>query len=100
MNLSINAQCQKKRLLDYLKQHTRITTTEARSGLDVMHPAARIQELKEDGCRLSKQATLSTLYFPRFLAFNTVEKSLAFLAHSIRDVFFLPDFQVIMACVA
>ena len=49
MTLSTNALCQKKRLLDYLKQHNRITTLEARTELDVMHPVARIQELKEDG---------------------------------------------------
>jgi hypothetical protein len=30
-------------------QHGRITTLEARTNLDVFHPAARIQELKEQG---------------------------------------------------
>lgn len=49
MNLRANSQCQKQRLLAYLKQHGRITTLEARTNLDVFHPAARIQELKELG---------------------------------------------------
>ena len=49
MNLSNNTLSQKKRLLDYLRLHNRITTVEARTALDVMHPAARVQELKADG---------------------------------------------------
>jgi len=49
MNLPANSQCQKQRLLAYLMQHGRITTLEARTNLDVFHPAARIQELKEQG---------------------------------------------------
>jgi predicted ArsR family transcriptional regulator len=49
MNLRANSQHQRQRLLDYLKQHNRITTLEARQKLDVMHPAARIQELRESG---------------------------------------------------
>ncbi len=49
MNLRANSQCQKQRLLAYLKQHGRITTLEARTNLDMFHPAARIQELKGQG---------------------------------------------------
>ena len=49
MNLPANSQCQKQRLLAYLMQHGRITTLEARTNLDVFHPEARIQELKEQG---------------------------------------------------
>ncbi len=49
MNLPTNSQCQKQRLMAYLQQHGRITTLEARTNLDVFHPAARIQELKEQG---------------------------------------------------
>jgi len=49
MNLSNNAQCQKKRLLDYLRQHGRITTIQARAEPDIMMPATRVFELKQDG---------------------------------------------------
>jgi hypothetical protein len=50
--LSSNTCCQKQRLLDYLQEHNRITTIDARTKLDVMHPAARIQELKGDGVNI------------------------------------------------
>ena len=40
--------------------------------------------------RMSKYAPLPKLCFPCFLASNVVEKSLAFLAYRIGDVFLLP----------
>ena len=40
---------QRARLLEYLQLHKKITTLEARKKLDVMHPAGRIQELREEG---------------------------------------------------
>lgn len=52
MNLPNDTQSQKKRLLEYLQKHLRITTIDARTKLDVMHPSARIQELKEDGINI------------------------------------------------
>ncbi|MFU8790344.1 MAG: helix-turn-helix domain-containing protein [Methylobacter sp.] len=36
-------------MIDYLQKHNRLTTIEARLKLDVMHPAARVQELKASG---------------------------------------------------
>ncbi len=44
MNSSTKAQ--QKRLLEYLQKHKCITTLQARSELDILHPAARIQELR------------------------------------------------------
>jgi predicted ArsR family transcriptional regulator len=49
MNQANNTQSQKRRLLEYLIKHQRITTLAARQQLDVMHPAARVQELRADG---------------------------------------------------
>ena len=40
---------QRQRLLAYLKNNRSITTLEARHKLDIMHPAGRIKELKEQG---------------------------------------------------
>lgn len=39
---------QRTRILDYLRTKP-LTTLAARSELDIMHPAARVQELKESG---------------------------------------------------
>jgi len=41
------AQCAE--LLKWLQEHGRITTLQARNDLGIMHPAARIQELREAG---------------------------------------------------
>ena len=43
-----NAAAQRARLLATLKQRA-VTTLQARRELDVLHPAARIMELKRDG---------------------------------------------------
>ncbi|MGV6818722.1 MAG: helix-turn-helix domain-containing protein [Thiotrichales bacterium] len=40
---------QRKRLLEYLHAHNRITTLEARSKLDILMPATRVFELREQG---------------------------------------------------
>lgn len=40
---------QRKRLLAYLQKCEKITTDEARTKLDIMHPAGRIRELKTLG---------------------------------------------------
>jgi hypothetical protein len=45
---STSAASQRQRILDWLTASP-LTTTQARADLDVMHPAARIQELRERG---------------------------------------------------
>lgn len=40
---------QRGRLLQYLKQHSSITTLQARHLLAVMHPAGRVKELRDSG---------------------------------------------------
>ena len=40
---------QRVELLKWLQSHQRITTLQARNELGIMHPAARIQELREAG---------------------------------------------------
>ena len=40
---------QRARIKTYLHKNQRMTTLEARSQLDVLHPAARVQELREEG---------------------------------------------------
>lgn len=40
---------QRELLLTYLLAHHRITTLEARTKLDILHPAGRILELRKDG---------------------------------------------------
>lgn len=48
MSLSNHAQAQRARILEHLLKAP-LTTQEARTLLDVMHPAARVQELREQG---------------------------------------------------
>ena len=43
---------QRARIRSWLRKHRRLTTLEARSLLDVMHPAARIQELRKEGVNI------------------------------------------------
>ncbi len=50
MNNSANAQ--QLRIHEYLQKHQRLTTLEAREKLDVLHPAARVQELKAMGVNI------------------------------------------------
>lgn len=40
---------QRAHLLRWLQEHGQITTLQARNDLGIMHPAARIQELRESG---------------------------------------------------
>ncbi len=49
MKPSNSVQCQRVILLNHLKEFGRINTVDARQKLDIMHPAARIQELREGG---------------------------------------------------
>jgi len=51
MKIQINSSCvtsQRNRILEWLKSGP-LTTLQARSELDVMHPSARIMELKAQG---------------------------------------------------
>ena len=45
-NSAIN---QRKKLLDFMREHGSITTAQARAELDIMSPAPRIMELKRMG---------------------------------------------------
>ncbi|WP_162254512.1 helix-turn-helix domain-containing protein [Pelomonas sp. Root1444] len=45
----ISASTQRQRLQTAFEQIRRISTAEARAGLDILHPAARVQELREEG---------------------------------------------------
>ncbi len=47
-NCSINVKSQRKRILEWLATKP-LTTFEARTEMDIFHPAARVQELKEQG---------------------------------------------------
>jgi len=40
---------QKTKVLAYLQENRAMTTMDAREKLDVMHPASRVQVLREDG---------------------------------------------------
>ena len=43
---------QRARMKVWLEERQRLTTLEARSQLDVMHPAGRIQELRDSGLNI------------------------------------------------
>lgn len=45
----ISASTQRLRLQRAFEQIPHINTAEARAGLDILHPAARVQELREEG---------------------------------------------------
>lgn len=47
-----NAHNQRLRLLGWLKKYKRITTVEARAKLNILHPPARILELRRSGCNI------------------------------------------------
>lgn len=47
--ISNSATSQRQRILAHLKKHKSITTIEARSVLDILHPAGRIEELRAQG---------------------------------------------------
>lgn len=48
---STDAETQRQRLLTRLRAAP-LTTTQARTELDIMHPAARVQELRERGYKI------------------------------------------------
>lgn len=50
-NYSTNFESQRERLLAWLMTST-LTTLQARQELDILHPAARIQELREAGHKI------------------------------------------------
>lgn len=45
----LTTEAQRARILDYLQNHRSLTTLEARHHLNVMHPAARVMELRKRG---------------------------------------------------
>jgi len=45
----MNAMTQRSTILRYLQANGSITTLDARNQLFIMHPAARVQELREQG---------------------------------------------------
>jgi len=48
----MNHRDQKARILHYLKANGSMTTLEARNILYIMHPASRIQQLREEGVNI------------------------------------------------
>ena len=48
----MNHRDQKARILHYLKSNGSMTTLEARNILYIMHPASRIQQLREEGVNI------------------------------------------------
>ena len=52
LNLNNKAVSQRQRLLEFLQSHGRISTLEARAKLNVLHPAARIFELRQRGVKI------------------------------------------------
>lgn len=50
--MSNSANAQQLRVYEYLQVHKRLTTLEAREKLDVLHPAARVQELRAAGLNI------------------------------------------------
>ncbi|MFM8342486.1 MAG: helix-turn-helix domain-containing protein [Methylomonas sp.] len=50
--LSRKARPQTERLLDYLRTYKSISTLEARAILDILAPATRIKDLREDGHKI------------------------------------------------
>ncbi len=43
---------QRARLEIYLRRHGSVSTLEARRELDIMHPAGRVLELRQAGCKI------------------------------------------------
>ncbi|WP_417500576.1 helix-turn-helix domain-containing protein [Marinobacter sp.] len=50
--LPLSAAAQRTRILEYLKNHRALTTLQARHLLNVMHPAARVMELRDRGYKI------------------------------------------------
>jgi hypothetical protein len=52
LNLNNKAVSQRQRLLEFLQCYGRISTLEARAKLNVLHPAARVFELRQRGVKI------------------------------------------------
>ena len=52
VNLNNKTVSQRQRLLEFLQCYGRISTLEARAKLNVLHPAARIFELRQRGVKI------------------------------------------------
>jgi cell division septum initiation protein DivIVA len=52
-SISNDAMAQRNRILAALRTHGSLTTLEARRRLDVLHPAARVMELRDAGFLIS-----------------------------------------------
>jgi hypothetical protein len=50
--MKINTSTQQSIILKYLQANGTMTTLEARNHLSIMHPAARVQELREQGRKI------------------------------------------------
>lgn len=48
-----DAATQRHRILDFLRQHGSLSTLDARHMIDVMHPAARVMELRGAGHQIT-----------------------------------------------
>ncbi|MDQ7975912.1 helix-turn-helix domain-containing protein [Paraburkholderia sp. SARCC-3016] len=44
-----DADAQRRRILEFLRQHRSLSTIDARHQIDVLHPAARVMELRRIG---------------------------------------------------
>ncbi|MHB1292600.1 MAG: helix-turn-helix domain-containing protein [Sulfuricella sp.] len=55
-----SADSQRSRILEWFRTCNTLTTLQARQQLDVMHPAARVQELKSLGYRIDTVWTTDT----------------------------------------
>lgn len=55
-----NAAAQRGRVLEYLRDHGSLSTLDARHLIDVMHPAARIMELRRAGHSITTVWTHAT----------------------------------------
>lgn len=51
--MSNSTSAQRARILEWLRTTGHITTLQARRHLDVMHPAARVMELRKSGMKIS-----------------------------------------------
>jgi len=51
--MRLNATTQRSVILKYMQAHGTMTTLEARNNLSIMHPAARVQELRAQGQNIS-----------------------------------------------
>lgn len=55
-----SADSQRSRILEWFRTCSTLTTLQARQQLDVMHPAARVQELKSQGYKIDTVRTTDT----------------------------------------